>query len=330
MALSQSVHLAVRGVRNYITRKPLVVSFEVTHSCTCNCRHCDRGGRKEENNLLSPPGYAHLVSTLRPSVVQLSGGEPLLRPDIAEIARAMKKRRNGLPHTILVTNASLLDEQKYLTLKQAGVDRFSVSLDFPDERHDDFRRHPGLYAHLEQTVPRLAALGNDDIALNCAITRMNLPHLVGVADKAEQWGVSVSYSAYGILRTGETAFFVSSGEDLKLLHQQIARLIELKRRGRRILNSPFTLMRTYEFFRLGQIPNCRTGTRFLVVRPNGYLVPCSMRPHPRVFSTQKQLVEEFSESNTCGACYVAIRAYSDKTFGRLVKDSLAFVFSSSH
>jgi MoaA/NifB/PqqE/SkfB family radical SAM enzyme len=64
-------------------------------------------------------------------------------------------------------------------LRAAGVDRFSVSLDIPDERHDDFRLHPGLYDHLSRMVPRLAALGHDDIVLNTCITSQNLLEIPG-------------------------------------------------------------------------------------------------------------------------------------------------------
>jgi len=312
-----------------MTDRPLVISFEVTHSCTCNCLHCDRGGKTEEKELLGPADYTALASSLRPSVLQVSGGEPLLRTDVVDIVKAIKKYPDGLPHVILVTNGSLLNEEKYAALKEAGVDRFSVSLDFPNEKHDEFRRHPGLYAHLEETIPRLAAgFDCDDIALNSAITRHNVPYLIDLANKAEEWGVSISYSAYGVLRTGDESFFIYSREDLEMLQRKIQELIQLKKERRKILNSTYTLMKTYEFFRDGHIPDCNVGRRFLVVRPNGYLVPCSMRPHHRLYSTQEEMLEEFSKHNECGACYVAIRAYSDKSFGTLVKDNLSFLFSN--
>jgi len=48
MSLIQSARVAGRALRNYIVGKPLVISFEVTHSCTCNCLHGDRGGKTEE------------------------------------------------------------------------------------------------------------------------------------------------------------------------------------------------------------------------------------------------------------------------------------------
>jgi MoaA/NifB/PqqE/SkfB family radical SAM enzyme len=83
------------------------------------------------------------MDVLRPCVVQVSGGEPLMRPDLVDIVRAIKDR-NGLPYTILVSNWSLMTEERYLELRAAGINQFSVSLDFPDQRHDDFRRPPGF------------------------------------------------------------------------------------------------------------------------------------------------------------------------------------------
>jgi len=329
MSLTQSLRVAGRGFRNYITDKPLVISFEVTHSCTCDCLHCDRGGKTEEKELLKPADYAALVSSIRPSMVQVSGGEPLLRKDVLDIVKAIKTHPDKPPHVILVTNGSLLNKNIYEELKAAGVDRFSVSLDFPNEKHDEFRGLPGLYAHLEETIPRLAAyLDYDDIALNSAITQVNLPYLIDLANKAEEWGVSISYSAYGILRTGDKSFFIYSNEDLEMLQQKIHELIQLKKEKGGILNSTYMLRRTYEFFRDGYTPNCNAGRRILVVRPNGDLIPCSMRPHHRLYSTQEEMLEEFSEHNKCGECYVAIRAYSDKSFGTLLKDSISFFFSN--
>ena len=83
--------MIARGTRSFWTDRPLVVSFEVTHSCTANCRHCDKGGIKPEpRGLLRAEDYRRLRATLKPMAVQISGGEPLLRKDIEEIIRAIK------------------------------------------------------------------------------------------------------------------------------------------------------------------------------------------------------------------------------------------------
>ena len=136
---------------------------------------------------LQPAEYRRYMEALRPCVVQVSGGEPLLREDVVEIVRAIK---NGdtLPYTILVSNWSEMTEEKYLALRDAGVDQFSVSLDFPDSRHDEFRVYPGLYRHLEDLIPRLARLGHDDIVLNSCITSSNTGEIEAIADKAREWG----------------------------------------------------------------------------------------------------------------------------------------------
>ena len=81
--------MITRGTWSFITDRPLVVSFEVTHSCTADCKHCDKGGIKPEpEGLLKADDYRRLRAKLKPMAVQLSGGEPLLRKDLEEIVRA--------------------------------------------------------------------------------------------------------------------------------------------------------------------------------------------------------------------------------------------------
>lgn len=325
-SLIEASRIFARGINNYAINKPLCVSFEVTLSCNANCRHCDRGGIIGGEERLGPEGYAQLYSLLNSPVIQISGGEPLLREDVTEIIRALKQS-NGLPYVVFVTNAFLLNEGNYLELKAAGVDQFSISLDFPDERHDEFRRLPGLYAHLQETIPRLADLGYNDIVLNSAITRNNLRCLPRLAKKAEEWNVAISYSAYTILRTGHKDHFIYSREDLKILRQSINDLVQKKRENRRIVTSEFILRKTYEFFKNGFIPNCRAGKRFLVVMPDGYLNPCAQRRTK--YMTQRQMLEEFSKHNNCGECYVSIRSYTDQSLWNLLKGTMSSVLYSS-
>jgi MoaA/NifB/PqqE/SkfB family radical SAM enzyme len=316
----RAARMIARGTWSFCIDRPLAVSFEVTHSCTANCRHCDKGGMKPEPpGSLRPEDYRRLRATLKPMLVQLSGGEPLLRKDIEEIVQAVKEP-SGLPYTILVTNGRLLTEPKYLALRGLGVNQFSISLDFPDERHDDFRRSPGLYAHLAELVPKLARLGFGDVVLNTAITRGNLSTLRATYDKAEEWGVAISYSAYTPLRTGDMDHFISSSADLELLRRTMDELVELKTQNGRIVNSSWTLSGTHAFFQKGSTPGCQAGRRFLVVTPEGGLRPCSM--FDPTYASQKEIMEKFVATNTCGGCYVSIRAYLDASFWTLLKDNV--------
>ena len=310
VSLLQGIELFTGGIRNYISNRPIVVSYEVTLSCNCNCRHCDLGGFIKDEKQITPEEYGDLTQRLKPLAAQISGGEPLLRKDIAAIVKAIKQA--GVKYAILVTNGVLLNESNYLQLREAGVDQFSVSLDFPDERHDEFRRRPGLYKRLERTLPHLASFGYRDIILNTAITQANVREILSLAKKAAEWGVDMSYSAYTARRTGNKDYCLNNGEDLEILRHAINELIILKKQGTYLVNPELTLRDTIKFFEQGYMPNCKAGIRFLVVMPDGSLVPCSL--HRTKYATREEMLEKFSRTNRCGDCYVAIRSYSEMSF----------------
>ncbi len=317
----QGIKLVRKGIHNYITRRPLIVSCEVTLSCNCNCRHCDLGGIIKDEKQIQPADYGNLTRFLKSPVVQISGGEPLLRKDIVDVVKAIKQP-DGLPYLIFVTNGALLSESNYLQLYEAGVNQFSVSLDFPDERQDEFRRRPGLYKRLERTIPQLARFGYHNIVLNTAITRANLKEILPLTKKAMDWNVSISYSAYTALRTADKDYCINDGKDLEILRQAINELIRLKGQTKHIANSKAVLLNTLKFFEQGYMPNCQAGIKFLVVMPDGSLVPCSL--HRNKYSTQKEMIEKFSRANQCDGCYVAIRSYSEPSLWSQLKDVPAY------
>jgi len=324
--LIKSLRVIGRGSLDWLTQRPLVVSFEVTDACTCHCKHCDHGGPRDESRNLKAADYRRYMEVLRPCVVQISGGEPLLRPDLIELVRHIKWD-SGMPYTILVSNWSRMREEQYLALREAGVDQFSVSLDFPDERHDQFRSYPGLFAHLSRLVPRLAALGHDDIVLNTCITSANLAEINAVADKAREWGVNICYSAYSPRRTGCRDYFLNTAEQLGVLREQLARVEARRDHTRWIVNSKTTMDATREYFENGGTPGCKAGLRFLVVSSDGALQPCSMQFQRYGLEEQGRMIEEFTRQNTCEECYVSIRSYLDKTFPQLLWENVSGFFS---
>jgi MoaA/NifB/PqqE/SkfB family radical SAM enzyme len=324
--LTESLRIIGRGSRNWVAQRPIVVSFEVTDSCTCWCRHCDHGGPKDDSQNLKPADYRRYMDVLQPCVVQVSGGEPLMRSDLTEVVRNIKNP-SGLPYTILVSNWSLMTEERYLELRAAGVDQFSVSLDFPDERHDQFRRHPGLYKHLSKIVPQVAALGHDDIVLNTCVTSENVNEINAAADKAREWGVNICYSAYSARRTGCRDYMLASPEQLATLNRELDRVETRRDSSNWIVNSPTTLDATRRYFENGGTPGCKAGLRFLVVTARGELQPCSMQFLRYPLGEQARMVSEFTRTNTCDQCYVSIRSYLDKNFSRLLWENVHEFFS---
>jgi len=324
--LGESLRIIANGSLNWFTKRPIVVSFEVTDSCTCWCKHCDHGGPKDDSKNMKPADYRRYMNVLRPCVVQVSGGEPLMREDLIDIVRNIKSD-SGLPFIILVSNWSLMDEKRYLELRKAGVDEFCVSLDFPDERHDDFRQLPGLFRHLNELVPRLAALGHDDIVMNNCITAPNVNEINAIADKVHEWGVNLNYSAYSPRRTGCRDYFIHSTEQLEILKRELNGIKSRLDDTHWITNNETTLNATLKYFETGGAPSCKAGLRWLVVTHNGFLQPCSMQFKRYDLQEQSRMVREFTSHNQCDECYVSIRSYLDKTFPQLVRENVSEFFS---
>jgi MoaA/NifB/PqqE/SkfB family radical SAM enzyme len=325
VSLIASSRIIGRGSLNWIAGRPIVVSFEVTDSCTCYCRHCDHGGPKDEGANLRPHEYRRYMEALRPCVVQISGGEPMMRDDLVEIVREIKGG-GRVPYTILVSNWSRMTEARYLELRAAGVDQFSVSLDFPDERHDDFRVHPGLYKHLSGMVPRLARRGFDDIVLNSCITSANVGEIAAIAGRAREWGVNLCYSAYSPKRTGCRDYCLNTPEQIRSLNVGLDMVEAMRDRTNWIVNSRSTLDATRRFFADGCAPGCKAGLRFLVVRSDGMLQPCSMQFRQFPLEERERMMREFTAGNQCGECYVSIRSYLDKSFPQLLGENVAEFF----
>jgi MoaA/NifB/PqqE/SkfB family radical SAM enzyme len=266
------------------------------------------------------------MEALRPCVVQVSGGEPLMRDDLVEIVRTIKNG-SDLPYAILVSNWSLMTDERYLALRDAGIDQFSVSLDFPDERHDSFRVHPGLYRHLESLIPRLAKLGHDDIVLNSCITTENMGEIEAIADKAREGGVNLCYSAYSPRRTGCRDFFPVAPAQVADIGARLDRVEKLRDSTNWIVNSPSTLAATRRYFADAGLPGCKAGLRFLVVTADGALQPCSMQFHRYALEERSRMIGEFTRTNKCDECYVSIRSYLDKSFPQLLWENVSSFFS---
>ena len=104
----------------------------------------------------------------------LTGGEPLLRPDILDIAK--RGTELGL-RMVLATNGTLLDSKKALELKGAGIKRISISLDGKDEgSHDNLRGVPGAFKGALSGVECARGAGLP-FQINTTITKRNAGEL---------------------------------------------------------------------------------------------------------------------------------------------------------
>ena len=317
MSFQRTLSLARRGMSNFLSSKPFCVSFEITYACNACCRHCHLGGPVKETQA-APERFGEIRRELRPVVAQVSGGEPLLRKDLSEIIHALRDPGRD-PYIVLTTNGVLLKPAKFRELREAGVDSFSLSLDYPDERHDDFRRVPGLLSRIDKLIGELDPRERKAITLSCVVQRDNFMELPKIADVAVRWGVRVNFSTYTWLRVGNRDFMLKK-EDFPEFDRVVEQLLKCRRQHRNVFATEYVFSRMRSFFSNGGIPNCRAGEKFLIVNPDGSLSPCGLIL--KKFDSQKEMITQFSRNNRCGDCNTSIRANSEKPITKLVVESL--------
>jgi len=322
MTTGRTLSLAKRGVVNYFAKRPFCISFEVTYSCNARCKHCHLGGHVE-GKLASAEEFGRASRKLKPVVAQISGGEPLLRRDIEDIVRAVR-RPNRAPFIVLTTNGVLLNKDRYARLREAGVDDFSLSLDYPDERHDAFRGIPGLFKKIESLAAALQGVRNPGITLSCVIQRDNFREILKLCELAQKWGLRMNFSTYTWLRTEKMEYMIPPAE-LDELREMLSRVKEFKNNNNTgtVFTSDYVLRKIPEFFARGEIPRCSAGKRFFVVNPDGTLSPCGLII--KDYQTPRELRREFRKTNTCGYCFTSIRGNQERPVRYLLFDNLKHI-----
>jgi MoaA/NifB/PqqE/SkfB family radical SAM enzyme len=313
--------LTRQAVAGYFLKRPWCASFELTHNCNARCRHCHRGDRVAED-LATPARLLAVCRELRPIVAILSGGEPLLRPDLDEIVRALKTGCAPI-RVFLNTNGSLLTIARFAELAQAGVDEVLVSLDYPDERHDSFRAIPGLFERIRALVAALPARERRRVVLTMVLQSDNFRDALAAARLALDWDVNVNFSAYTPLRTNDRSLMIG-GPDVAELGRAVEELIAFKRRHGNVLTSDWVLRGMVRFFEGGgRLGRCRAGERMVVVNPDGTLSPCGLMV--RDFPTHAELTRGFTAGNTCAECYTSTRGNSERPIRYMVWDHVGYL-----
>ncbi len=175
--------------------KARLVFWEVTKGCNLRCIHC----RATATELSSPtdlPTRTALniidqISTAANPILVLSGGEPLYRSDIFQLARYATDK--GL-RVALATNGTLVTKDVARMIVDAGVRRVSISLDGADAlTHDSFRGIPGAFEAAVRGLQNLKALGMS-VQINMTIARHNAHQLPDVLQLARNLGADALHT----------------------------------------------------------------------------------------------------------------------------------------
>src|ERR1022692_3809943 len=165
--------------------KPRLIFWELTKGCNLRCIHC----RASATELSSPDDLStetakaiiDQIAEVSSPILVLSGGEPLFRSDIFQLARYGTDK--GL-RVALATNGTLVTKQVAQKIVDSGVRRVAISLDGADAAtHDTFRGIPGAFDAAITGFRNLKALGMQ-VQINTTIARHNahqLPHVLALA-----------------------------------------------------------------------------------------------------------------------------------------------------
>ncbi len=180
------------------------VSWNLTQRCNLECAHCylsAHAGADPRGELTTGECRRVIgeIARVNPHVfLILTGGEPLLRRDLWEIAAHAAGQ--GFT-TVLGTNGVLLREREAKLMRAHGVLGASLSLDSTDERkHDAFRRLPGAWRGAVRATRVLADAGLD-FSLHMSVTDWNVGEVPAMIDLAKELGARV-LNFFFLVRTG--------------------------------------------------------------------------------------------------------------------------------
>lgn len=179
-----------------------MIAWELIRSCNLTCVHCrassERGPYPGELTTRECFRVMDEIATIAKPVIILTGGEPLLRADIFELARYGTEKGFRM---VMATNGTLITEENVREMKASGIQRISISLDGPDqETHDDFRKVEGAFKWALRGI-EIAKKYDLPFQINTTITRNNLHLIEQILHLATDLG-AVAHHIFLLVPTG--------------------------------------------------------------------------------------------------------------------------------
>lgn len=268
---------------------PHVVAWNLTKRCNLACAHCyiSAGSWHAADGELSTAECHRVLDELlevSPSpMLILSGGEPLLREDLEELAH----HASDSGATVVVgTNGTRLTAERIESLKAAGVTGVAVSVDSLDSTyHDRFRHGTGALGDTLAAVDRLVD-HELDFVIQTSLTRGNRQQLGALAAWSAEKG-AVSFNLYFLVPTGrgERMEGLTPDENEEVLKEIVT--LEHEYRGRMMVRSKCQpqLMRhviqgdqEQESPLLNYATRCPCGLQYCRITPEGKVTPCPYTP----------------------------------------------------
>lgn len=246
------------------------VTLAVTNRCTYRCWHCYNANRSQKDiSLAALKEIVTQIQDLGAANVTLSGGEPLLREDLEEIAGSFDERTS----LTLNTTGKGLTPERALKLRDAGLFAFGVSIDSPvAKEHDSMRGHDGAL----QT-----ALNGLKIASDCGL----YPYIISVATR--EFLAPERFRPF--MRFAEKAgalevHLLEPGATGKLAGNSSVTLNEKERRcilqyQREVADdASLPILSTFTYLESSIAFGCGAGLTHLYIDGSGEVCPCNLVP----------------------------------------------------
>jgi PqqA peptide cyclase len=251
---------------------PVALLAELTYRCPLQCPYCSNPlelaahrQELESEHWLRVIKEAAALGVLH---IHFSGGEPLLRTDLAALVDAA--RREGL-YSNLITSATLLNRKRALALREAGLD--SVQISFQAEEAEIANRIAGTNAHAAKL--EAAALTKElgwPLTINVVIQRLNIDHIPRIIQFAQALGAERLELAhtqyYGWALKNRAALLPSA--------QQLQRANEAVDEARARLGNAMQILHVIPDYYENYPKPCMNGwgSTHLTVTPTGAVLPC--------------------------------------------------------
>lgn len=314
--------------------EPRWIAWEITRRCNLRCVHCRSSSEpevKQHPDFSIEEAYRIIddIAGYAKPVVVLSGGEPLLRGDVFDIAKYGTEKELRM---CLATNGTLVTDEVCGKIKESGMRIVSLSLDGASEEvHDDFRKQKGAFSGAINAAGLFKKYGIEFI-INSSFTKRNQKDIPMVYKLAKELGATAWYM-FMIVPTGrgeEIMDELISKEDYeKILEWHY----EMEKGERDILVRPTCAPHYYRIvlqkskkegkkferrtlkFSTGGAKGCIAGQLIALIDVDGNVLPCSYFPKSAGNIREKSFKEIWENSelfkelrdfkkykNRCGAC----------------------------
>ena len=196
--------------------RPFIAIWETTRACALACVHCraEAMPRRDPDELTTDEGKALLERVAAfgdpPPLVVFTGGDPLRRPDIAELVA--HGRDIGLVVSLTPSATGAATEERLRALREAGLARLAVSLDAATaDAHDAFRRVRGSHRNTLRIIERAHSLGLE-LQINTTVGRRTVAELPALADQVATFG-AVLWALFFLIPVGRAQADQGLGAD---------------------------------------------------------------------------------------------------------------------